>query len=160
VVCGWPNTHTYVHASSEPPLHYLCEHRTPSFSTHHTPTSHSYSCSRVSFSPRERLDPTNHRPRGGPCQRTRSQRDHAHTHLRWQMMALAKPLAFCDSYSQDGAAWTLLVRNRSRPLVSFCAHRNEAAGCSATLANVNPYLAHLARTEFDLMSPSDAQRGV
>ena len=38
----------------------------------------------------------------------------------WLGMAMSKPQAFCSSHVQDQAAFTILVLNRSLPLVNIC----------------------------------------
>lgn len=40
----------------------------------------------------------------------------------WLQMAIAKPKAFCSSHTNDQAAWTLLVQNRSLPLINPCVY--------------------------------------
>ena len=39
---------------------------------------------------------------------------------RWLRMALEQPRAFCGSHPQDQSAWTILVSNRSLPVINTC----------------------------------------
>ena len=69
----------------------------------------------------------------------------------WLQMAIAKPTAFCDSPPQDQSAWTILVHNRSLPLVSMCAHRARVReNCYHDLKNINEFLAHLRNGTFSV----------
>lgn len=40
----------------------------------------------------------------------------------WLMMAITHPHGFCSSHTNDQAAWTLLVQNRSMPLINPCVY--------------------------------------
>eukprot|EP00966_Prymnesium_polylepis_P045638 1056721-Prymnesium_polylepis.1 len=64
-------------------------------------------------------------------------RDLVHT---WYSMAVREPNAFCNSSTQDQAAWSILVYNRSLPLVNPCVYRNASKLCFVATKNVNDFL--------------------
>lgn len=43
----------------------------------------------------------------------------------WVQMAWDSPEGFCSSHPQDQSAWSVLVHNRSLPLINVCAHLDE-----------------------------------
>jgi len=84
----------------------------------------------------------------------------------WLWMALRRPEAFCISQVQDQAAWTVLVLNRSLPLINACMYlgrhrshipRPHRAGyirdCGSYTKSTNTFLANLGQEAFEVVTP-------
>jgi len=81
----------------------------------------------------------------------------------WMSMALERPAAFCDSHTQDQAAWTVLVFNRSLPLINTCmylsknklhASRNDGhyPWCAHNIKNTNLFLGALGKGVYEVVN--------
>lgn len=84
----------------------------------------------------------------------------------WMWMALARPEGFCFSHVQDQAAWTVLVLNRSLPLINACMYlgrhrfhlpRPHGQGlnikwCSEYTKNTNTFYATLGQGAFEVIA--------
>ena len=75
----------------------------------------------------------------------------------WLQMAVQRPSAFCTSHVQDQAAWTILVLNRSLPLVNMCPYmKHKGAGaCVRKQKNTNYLIAALEKGAFEVVTPDE-----
>jgi hypothetical protein len=76
----------------------------------------------------------------------------------WLWMALAKPEGFCNSWTQDQAAFAILARNRSLPLINQCVYLRISAGwesCGRHSQKVNTFLDVLGRGAFEVVQTKD-----
>ena len=80
----------------------------------------------------------------------------------WLGMAVAKPHAFCNSHVQDQAAFTILVYNRSLPLINVCPYIDlpskrgyEPQKCVKHTKSANTFLELLGRGAFEVVPSSD-----
>ena len=77
----------------------------------------------------------------------------------WLGMALAKPSAFCSSYTQDQAAFTILADNRSFPLINHCVYlkvRGEFDACGRHSQRIDTFLGPvLSRGAFEIVDSAE-----
>ena len=93
----------------------------------------------------------------------------------WLGLAMAKPEAFCNSHVQDQAAFTILVLNRSLPLVNPCPYMHvpskrgyEPQKCVTAMKHPAAFLSTLRdgafevvpATEYDLLRRGYLDRSV
>ena len=75
----------------------------------------------------------------------------------WMHMAVERPSAFCMSHIQDQAAWTILVLNRSLPLVNFCPylHAKGPNVCVHKSKNTNTFIDQLRGGRFEIVTADE-----
>ena len=75
----------------------------------------------------------------------------------WLHMAVRRPEGFCWSHPQDQSAWTILVLNRSLPLVNVCPYRHGkgAVTCVNKQKNTNELIDTLQRGAFEVVLPDE-----
>ena len=75
----------------------------------------------------------------------------------WLQMAVQRPNAFCTSHVQDQAAWSILVLNRSLPLVNVCPYMAGKGGqlCVKNQKNTNMFIGALAKGAFEVVKPDE-----
>ena len=75
----------------------------------------------------------------------------------WLQMAVQRPSAFCISHVQDQATWTILVLNRSLPLVNVCPYMTGKGGqkCVTKQKNTNVLIGALEKGAFEVVMPDE-----
>ena len=75
----------------------------------------------------------------------------------WLQMAVQRPSAFCISHVQDQATWTILVLNRSLPLVNVCPYMTGKGGqkCVTKQKNTNLLIGALEKGAFEVVTPDE-----
>lgn len=75
----------------------------------------------------------------------------------WLHMAVKRPDAFCTSHIQDQAAWTILVLNRSLPLVNFCPYLSKKGQntCVHAMKNTNSFIESVGLGRFEIVTADE-----
>ena len=72
----------------------------------------------------------------------------------WFAMAHARPRGFCMSHTEDQAAWTVLVQNRSLPLLTPCLYLSALKGfeqCFTHTKRASNFLTLLATGRYEVV---------
>ena len=75
----------------------------------------------------------------------------------WLGMAVARPHAFCMAHTQDQSAWTILVLNRSLPLVNPCPYLTLEGSqrCVTHQKDTNFFLSMLGEGAFEVVEAAE-----
>ena len=73
----------------------------------------------------------------------------------WFAMAAARPQGFCMSHTEDQAALSLLVQNRSLPVLNPCVYLTHVQGyekCYTHTKRANNFLALIAQGRYEVVA--------
>ena len=79
----------------------------------------------------------------------------------WFAMAAARPQGFCMSHTEDQATFTMLVQNRSLPLLNPCVYLTHVRGyekCYTYTKRANNFLGILGAGRFEVVAGTEYER--